>query len=84
MLSMRGGGQPRASCGNPKQIGLDVRSLNGKWMLTQGCLSTSKLGGRRMFRVWRGNRVQPKVLLNKQQSHRTRRESEKCRFLDGL
>jgi len=31
-----------------------------------------------------GWRVQPKVLENKQERRRTRRESEICRFLDGL
>jgi hypothetical protein len=63
---------------------LDVRSLSGKWMLTHRCSSTSKLGGRTIFRVWRSGGVQPKVLMNKRQRPRTRRESEKCRFQDGL
>jgi hypothetical protein len=53
-------------------------------MLTQGCLSTSKLGGRVMFSVWVGRQIRPKVLLNKQQHPRTGRESEICRFLDWL
>jgi hypothetical protein len=53
-------------------------------MLTQGRLCASKLGGRVVFLLWWGWQMQPKVLLDKQQRRRTRRESEICRFQDGL
>jgi hypothetical protein len=56
-------------------------------MLTQECLGTSKLGGRVTFFCGQsvvGWQIRPKVLLNKQQHRRTRRESEICRFQDGL
>lgn len=43
-----------------------------------------QIGWSQMFCVWRAGGIQPKVLLNKLQRQRTRRESEKCRFLDGL
>jgi hypothetical protein len=53
MSSFRAGpGQPLARGGNRKQIRFDIRSLIGKWMLTQGRLSTSKLGGRVTFLAW--------------------------------
>jgi len=53
-----GSGQPLADCGNPKQIGLDNRSLSGSGA-HPGYLSTSKLGGRVMFSVWWGWQIRP-------------------------